>query len=265
MSILENVKLLTTTITKEELNSATFVIEPFHPGYGVTIGHALRRILLSSLKGAAITSVKIEEVTHEFSTIKGVKQDVVDIILNLKQIYVKSHSAEPVTLKLSKTGPAELTAKDFVKNSQVEILNPEAPVATLDKGAKLNMELTVEQGMGYVPVEKRKDEQLPLGTIAIDAIYNPIKKISYEIVNTRVGGMTNYDKLILNITTNGSITPGEALKNAVDVSIQYFNQIRMAGIFDVIAKKSKSVIAKNKFKSKLPKATKISKRTVKKK
>lgn len=227
MSILEDIKLLKTEIKKNEENSVTFIIEPFCPGFGTTIGHALRRILLSSLKGSAPTSLKIEGVTHEFSTIKGVREDVVDIVLNIKQLNVRSFSEEPEILKLSKKGHGVVTAADFQKNSQIKILEPDKVIAHLDSGAKLIMEVVIEQGSGYVPVEKRKDEKLPPGTIAIDAIYNPVKKMSYEVVNTRVGGMTNYDKLILNISTNGSVTPENALRKALEIVIKYFSQIQL--------------------------------------
>ncbi len=224
MSIIEDIKLLQTKITKGENNSATFEFEPLFPGYGVTIGHALRRILLTSLHGSAATSVKIDGVTHEFSTIKGVKEDVTEIILNLKHLFVKSHSKDPVVLKLSKTGPGIITAKDFTKNAQIDILGPEQHIATLEKGAKINMEVTIEQGYGYVPVEKR-DEKLPLGNIAIDAIYNPIKKINYTVENTRVGGKTDYDKLTINITTTGTVSPEEALNESINLLTSYFDKI----------------------------------------
>lgn len=224
MSLIEDIKLLQTKVNKEDDNSATFEFEPFFPGYGMTIGHALRRVLLTSLHGSAITSVKIDSVTHEFSTLKGVKEDVIEIILNLKHLIVKSHSEEPVVLKLSKKGPGIVAAKDFAKNAQIEILDPSQHIATLDKSAKFDMEVTVEQGYGYVPVEKR-DEKMPLGTIAIDAIYNPVKKINYKVENTRVGGKTDYDKLILEITTTGTITPEEALSESVSILQEYFTKV----------------------------------------
>lgn len=258
MLILEDIKLLKTTINKTEANSAVFLIEPFFPGYGVTIGHTLRRILLSSLQGSAITDVRIQGANHEFTTINGVKEDVVDIILNLKQLAVKSYSEEPVSLKLNKKGPGTIKASDFSKNSQIEILEKDYIIANLDKNGKLEMEITIKQGTGYVPVEKRKDEKLPLGTIAIDAIYNPIKKISYEVLNTRVGGMTNYDKLILNITTNGSISPEEAFYKALDITIKYFSQILPKDSNN--KKKKEDLIKINKIKKiKKPKKSKINK------
>lgn len=224
MSIIEDIKLLQSKTTKKDENSAIFEFEPLFPGYGVTIGHALRRVLLTSLHGSAITSVKIDGVTHEFSTIKGIKEDITEIILNLKHLFVKSHSEDSVVLKLNKKGPGKVTAADFTKNAQVEILDTTQHIATLEKNAKLSMEVTIEQGYGYVPVEKR-EEKLPLGSIAIDAIYNPVKKISYEVLNTRVGGKTDYDKLILSITTTGTITPEDALNESISLLTSYFEKI----------------------------------------
>jgi len=224
MSIIEDISLLKSKTVKTEPNSTVFEFGPIFPGYGITLGHALRRVLLSCLKGSAITSVKIDGATHEFTSIKGVKEDITDLILNLKHITVKSFSEEPVILKLNKKGPGIVKAKDFAKNSQIEILDPEYTIATLDKDGKLSMEVTVERGYGYVPVEKRvEQEKMPLGTIAIDAIFNPIKKINYEVKNTRVGGETDYDDLIINITTNGTISPEESLKTGVDILTKYLS------------------------------------------
>lgn len=242
MSIIEDIKLLQSKTTSNEANSATFEMEPFFPGYGITIGHALRRVLLTSLHGSAITAVKIDGVTHEFSTIKGAKEDVIEIILNLKHLIVKSHSKEPVTLKLNKKGPGKVTSADFTKNAQVEIIDKDQYIATLDKNSKLDMEVTIEQGYGYVPVEKR-ETKLALGNIAIDAIYNPVKKINYSVENTRVGGKTDYDKLILNITTTGTISPEEALKQSIDILMSYFENALPAS-----AKKITKEIAKPKKK-----------------
>ena len=239
MSIIDDIKLLQTKITKKQDNSATFEMEPFFPGYGITIGHTLRRILLSSLHGSAITSVKIDGVTHEFSTIKGVKEDMTEIILNLKHFAVKSFSQEPITLKLNKKGPCIIKASDFSKNAQVEILDPEQYIATLDKNAKISMEATVEQGYGYVPVEKRT-EKLPLGTIAIDAIFNPVKKINYTVNNTRVGGKTDYDKLTLEITTTGTISPEDALSESIKLFTEYMSKISIKNNKKTATKKSKS-------------------------
>lgn len=225
MSILKELDLAKAKINEKSSDEIKLEIGPLFPGFGVTLGHALRRVMLSSLKGSAITSAKIDGITHEFSNIKGVKEDVTNIILNLKHLTVKSYVKEPVTLKLSVKGPKIVTAKDFKKNSDIEIINPEQHIATLEKNGKLDLEITIEQGYGYVPVEKMVNKKLSLGDIAIDAIYNPIKKINYIVENTRVGSATNYDKLIFTITTNGTITPAEAFTTANDILIKYFQKI----------------------------------------
>src|SRR3990170_9011855 len=162
-------------------NKGTFEIEPLSPGYGVTLGNSLRRVLLSSLEGAAITSVKIEGVTHQFSTIPGVKEDVVEIILNLKMLRFRMDSSETATLKLSIKGPKTVTAADFSENPACEVVNKDMLLATLGKSAKLEMEITVNHGRGYIPVEKRKDEKMPIGTMAVDSIYTPVKKVHFEV------------------------------------------------------------------------------------
>jgi len=221
MSIINDISLIKPQIIVEDNESATFIFEPLFPGYGVTIGHAIRRVLLSSLQGSAITSVRIEGVTHEFSVVKGIKEDVMEIILNLKHLVVKSYSDEPVTLKLKKKGPGKITAGDFAKNSQAEILDKNQFIATLEKDGKIDMEITVEKGYGYVPVEKREGKKLPLGTITVDAIFNPVKKINYHVDNVRVGSATDYNKLTLNITTNGTITPQNALKSSIELLNNY--------------------------------------------
>lgn len=255
MNLLPEIELMKIHSINEEKDSASFVIEPLLPGYGMTLGNALRRVLFSSLSGSALTSVKIEGVDHEFSTISGVKEDVVDIILNLKSLRVKSFSDEQVTLKLSKKGPGPVKAKDFAKNSQVEIVDPNFIIATLDKNGKISMEVTVEKGRGYVPTEQRKEEKLPIGTIALDSIFSPIKKVRYQVDNTRVGGMTNYDKLTIDITTDGSISPRESLEKATNIILEHFTII--AGSLkakDIISKKvskvEKTIKAKNTSKTK---------------
>jgi len=213
------------SISKEE-NKQTFVIEPLMPGYGITLGNSLRRVLLSSLEGAAVTSVKIKGIKHEFSTIPGIKEDVIEIILNLKKLIFKVHSNEPQVLKLKEKGPKKLTAKDIQLTSEVEIVDPNLPIATLDnKKSDLEMEITVEKGIGYLATEDRKDESLPIGVIAVDACFTPVRKVSFEVENTRVGEMINLDKLILTIITNGVISPEEALKKAAEILIQQFNYI----------------------------------------
>lgn len=211
--------------TKREGNSATFVIEPLSPGFGLTIGNALRRVLLSSLEGAAISAVKFEGASHEFSTVEGVKEDIVEILLNLKKIDIKLHGDEKTTLTLEKKGPGIATAADFNKNALVEITNPDQHIATIDKGSTLLMEVVVEKGRGYVPVEKRGEEKLPLGTIAIDCIFSPVDRVNFNIENTRVGGMTNFDKLTIEITTNGIIDSEDALKQAARILVEHYGLI----------------------------------------
>ena len=215
--------------TMEKLgNSGLFVIEPLSPGYGVTLGNSLRRVLLSSLGGAAITSVKIDGVTHEFTTLPNVREDVVEIILNLKSLRFKMMTDEPVTMKLSVKGPKEVKASDFDKNSSCEVVDQDAFIASVGKSGKLSLEVVVEKGRGYVPVERRKDEQLPLGTIAVDSVFTPVKKIHYEVENTRVGGVTNFDKLTLEISTDGSIDPEEALGKATGILVEHLTLMQNA-------------------------------------
>ncbi len=200
-----------------------FTIEPLYPGYGMTVGNALRRVLLSSMPGAAITAVKIDGVDHDFSTINYVKEDVVDILLNLKLVRLKLNSDEPVTLTLEAKGETAVTAGMITPNSQVEIANPDQVIATLtDAAAKISMELTVAKGRGYVPVENREKEKLPIGTIALDAIYTPMKNVNFSIEHVRVEQITNFDKLILDITTDGTITPTEALTLASSIMVEHF-------------------------------------------
>lgn len=215
--------------TMEKIGSTgTFIVEPLSPGYGVTVANAMRRVLLSSLEGAAITSVKIEGATHEFTTVPGVKEDVVEIILNLKTLRFKMHQDEPAVLKLDVKGPKSVTADDFASNSACEIVNGDVFLATLNKTSKLSMEITVEKGRGYVPVERRADEKMPLGTIAVDSIFTPVKKVHYEVENTRVGGMTNFDKITFEIATDGSIDPEVALSKASGILVEHFSIIQQA-------------------------------------
>lgn len=202
---------------------ASFIIEPLAPGYGVTVANSLRRVLLASLPGAGATSVRIDGATHEFSTLAGVNEDVVEVILNLKSLRLRLNTDEPVTLILDKKGPGTVTAADFKKNPDVEIMNPDLHIATLDKKGRLAMEVTCEKGRGYVTTEMRRDEKMPLGTIAIDTIFTPIKKVHYEVDNTRVGRMTNFDKISLDITTDGTIDPYDAVKQASQIMIDHFS------------------------------------------
>ena len=200
-----------------ETNYAKFVCEPLERGYGVTIGNSLRRILLSSLPGAAITSVKIEGVVHEFSTIPNVVEDVTEIIVNLKMVRLKLHENEEKTIRIDVKGEGEVTAGDIITDSSVEILNPDLHIATLSEGAHLQMEMTVERGRGYNSAEKNKKENQPLGVLPIDSIYTPVKKVNYAVENTRVGQNIDFDKLTIELWTDGSLAPYEALSLAAKV------------------------------------------------
>lgn len=187
-----------------------FVVEPLERGYGITLGNSLRRILLSSLPGAAVTSVKIDGVLHEFSTIPGVVEDVTDIILNLKQLSLKVYSDEVKTLRIEADGEGVVTAGDIHADADVEILNPELHIATLDKSGRLVAEITVGKGRGYVPADQNKTPDMPIGVIPVDSIFSPIRRVNYTIEHTRVGNRTNFDKLTLEVWTNGTIKPDEA-------------------------------------------------------
>jgi len=210
-------------VVLEEGNRAVFEIEGLYPGYGQTIGNSLRRVLLSSLKGAAITSVKIEGVGHEFSTIEGVMEDVVDLILNLKQMRFRLHEEGPFTVTLSVSGERKVTGKDFKAPSQVEIVSPDVYIATLsDPKAKLNIDAVVESGLGYVSSEARSKEKVEVGTIALDASFSPVRHVNYEVENMRVGDRTDYNRLRLDLQTDGSLTPREAFKQASEILVNQF-------------------------------------------
>lgn len=206
-------------------NTATFVVEPLSPGFGLTMGNAIRRVLLSSLNGAAITSIRIEGVSHEFSTIKGIKQDVVDIILNLKQVRIKLEGAESQVIILESKSGKKITAGDFKCPTGVKILNKDLEIADVTGHGKLLLEATIERGRGYIPTETRKEEKLPIGVIAIDAAYSPVKRVNFSTENTRVGKMTDFDKLILDIETDGSISPQEAMEQASAILVDHFSVI----------------------------------------
>ena len=201
-----------------------FVVEPLERGFGTTLGNSMRRVLLSSLPGYAITSVKIDGVQHEFSTIPHVKEDVTEIVLNLKNVILKIHDEEPKTLYINAQGEGEITAGDIQCDSSVEILNPELHLAYLDEGAQVNMELTADNGRGYVPCERNKQiMDLPIGTIAIDSIYTPVLKVNYTVENTRVGQQTDFDKLILDVETDGTIPADEAASLAAKILNEHLN------------------------------------------
>ena len=196
---------------------AKFVCEPLERGYGITLGNSLRRILLSSLPGAAITSIKVGGVQHEFTTIPGIVEDVVEIILNLKNVRLKIHDNEEKNLKIDVDGEGEVTAGDIVGDANVEILNPDLHICTIAEGGKLHMELTANRGRGYNPSSKNKNANQPIGVIAIDSIYTPVKKVNFYVENTRVGQITDYDKLTIELWTDGSLAPDEALSLAAKV------------------------------------------------
>jgi DNA-directed RNA polymerase subunit alpha len=194
-----------------------FACEPLERGFGITIGNALRRILLSSLQGAAISSVKIDGVLHEFSTIPGVREDVTDIILNLKEVRLKLHGEESKTIEMDKAGEATVTAGDFVCPPEVEILNPEQHIASLSKDGRLQMEMQIKSGKGYIPAERNVEEDAAIGVIPMDAIFSPIRKVNYVVSQARVGQITDYDKLTMEIWTDGSVLPEDALAFAAKI------------------------------------------------
>ena len=194
-----------------------FIAEPFERGFGFTVGHALRRVLLSSIHGAAVTSIKVEGVMHEFATIPGVKEEVMEIILNLKKLVVRLEGKESKTLFLNIEGEKDVTAADIVKDEHVEILNPELHLATLNKHAKLKAEINIGRGYGYLSSEDNKKEDSPIGVIFIDSTFSPVTRVKYHIENTRVGHRTDYEKLILEVFTNGSVSPEEAIVHAAEI------------------------------------------------
>jgi len=212
-------------ISEEGVNTtrSKFIIEPLEPGFGYTVGNSLRRTLLSSIPGAAISSVRIEGVLHEFSTVPKVTEDVTDIILNLKELVIRSEADEPVTVYLKAKGPGEVTAGDIVPPAGVEILNPDLHIATIGKGGSLEMEMTVERGVGYVMADKNKKPRDPIGVIPVDSIFSPVRRVSYTVENTRVEQMTDRDRLILDVETNGSISPREAVASAGGTLLELVN------------------------------------------
>jgi len=213
-------------LISEDGNRYVFAIEPLYPGYGVTIGNALRRVLLSSMPGAAVTAVKIKWADHEFSTLPNIKEDAVQIILNLKQLRLRMHTDEPVRLSLKVKGENNVTATDIKKTDLVDVVNPDLHIATLDnKNAELDMEIIVQQGRGYVPVEMRENEKHEIGMIAVDAIYTPIRNINFEVSNVRVGQITNFDKVTITMETDGTISGTEALNIAAHILVDHFQML----------------------------------------
>lgn len=213
-------------VVKEEDFSGVYEIDGFYPGYGHTIGNSLRRIILSSLEGAAIVSVKIDGVGHEFSTIEGVKEDVITILLNLKKVRIRLNTSEPTILRLSAKGVNDVTAADIVAPGQAEILNPEQPICSVtDKNTTLSMEIEVRKGLGYVPKEALGDDRTDIGTIVLDASFTPIRRVNYEVENMRVGNRTDFNRVRLFIETDGTLTPRESLEQSIQIMISQLRAI----------------------------------------
>ena len=213
-------------VVSEEDNKGVFEIDGLFPGYGHTLGNSLRRIILSSLPGAAITQVKIDGVEHEFSTLDGVKEDVITLLLNLRRVRLTMHSDEPITISLKKSGTGPVTAADIECPSQVEILSPEQHICELtNKTTKLNIEMTVENGLGYVPREVHQKDKVEIGTIALDAVFTPIRRANYEVENMRVGDRTDYNRLRVILETDGTYTAREALEKSIEIMIHQLKLI----------------------------------------
>ena len=212
-------------IVSKELteNYGMFVVEPLERGFGTTLGNSLRRVLLSSLPGAAATSVRIDGVLHEFSTIPGVKEDVTEIILNIKELRVKMFADEPVHVRIDAEDECVITAGDIIHDSDIEIINPDLRIATLSEGAKLNMDITIDKGRGYVSADKNKKPGMPIGEIAVDSIFTPITKVNVKVEDTRVGQVTDYDKLTLEVWTAGTIRPEEAVSSAARIMFEHLS------------------------------------------
>lgn len=207
----------------EDSKYGKFVVEPLERGNGTTLGNSLRRILLSSLPGAAVTQIKIDGVLHEFSTIPGVAEDVVEIILNIKNLALKMHGDSSKIIKIDAQGEGVVTAADIITDPDIEIVNPDLYIATLDEGSRLYMEMTVEKGRGYVTADRNKQPNQPIGIIPVDSIFTPVKKVNYSIENTRVGNRTDYDKLTLEIWTNGALSPDEAASLGAKILSEHLN------------------------------------------
>ena len=244
IQIPEQVKVLS-----KEGSKTTFEISPLMPGYGATIANPLRRVLLSSLEGTAITSVKIRGVDHEFSSIPGVLEDIIEVILNIKKIRFKLHGDGPVKLTLEVKGERAVTAADIKLSSDVELINEDQHIATItDKKIGLSMELEVEKGIGYVPVEQRQKEKLAIGVIAVDAIFSPVKLVNFKIENVRVGQRIDFNKIVMEIETDGSVEPEEALKKASEILVDHFKLVSEVKTEEKEAKPKKKTVTKKKAK-----------------
>lgn len=210
-------------IERVELNEdyGKFVVEPLERGFGITLGNSLRRVLLSSLPGVAVSSVKIDGVLHEFSTIPGVREDVTEIVLNLKDLCIKMHGTGPKKVIVDAAGACEVTAGDMIVDSDIEVVNPQLHLATLDEGARLYMEIILESGRGYVPADRNKRPDMPIGQIAVDSIFTPVRKVNFTVEDTRIGQITDYDKLNLEVWTDGTIKPDEAVSLAAKILTEH--------------------------------------------
>lgn len=225
-------------VIAKEGNRATFEISPLMPGYGATIANPLRRVLLSSLEGAAVTSIKIKGVDHEFSSISGVQEDVIELIMNIKKIKFRLHTDGPVKLTLEVKGEKEVTAADIKTNTDVEVINSDQHIATLtDKKTDFVMELDIEKGIGYVPVEQRQKEKLAIGVITIDAVYSPVRLVNFKIEDVRVGQRIDYNKVTMEIETDGSIEPEAAMKSASEILINHFSIVHEVPVPEAPVKK----------------------------
>ena len=242
LQIPEQIKVLS-----KEGSKATFEISPLMPGYGATIANPLRRVLLSSLEGTAVTSVKIKGVDHEFSSIPGVLEDIIEVILNIKKIRFTLHGDGPVKLTVDVKGERTVTAADIKLTSEVELINEDQHIATItDKKIGLSMELEIEKGIGYVPVEQRQKDKLAIGVIAVDAIFSPIKMVNFKIENVRVGQRIDFNKVVMEVETDGSIEPEEALKKASEILVDHFKLVSDIKIDEKAAKPKKAKISKKK-------------------
>ena len=231
-------------VVSKEGNKATFEISPLMPGYGPTVANSLRRVLLSSLAGAAVTSIKIKGVEHEFSTMPGVMEDVIEIILNVKKLRFKVHGDSSVKLTLNVTGEKKITGNDIKLTSDVELINGDQYITTLtDKKSSLSMEIEVEKGLGYVSVEQRRKEKLPIGVIAVDAIFSPVKSVNFSVQSIRVGEGIDYNKVLMEVETDGSIQPEQAIKDAAGILVDHF---KLVADIEVLESKEKTKPTKKK-------------------
>ncbi len=247
-------------VIQKNKNQAVFQVDGLYPGYGVTMGNSLRRVLLSSLEGVAVTEVKIKGVSHEFSTIPGVLEDVIMIILNLKNLRFKIHEGQMQKVELSVKGERTITGSDFKKSPQIELANPELHIATItDKKTELEMELTIEKGIGYEPKDHRKAKKSEIGAMILDAIFTPIKNVNFQVENMRVGERTDFDRLSIEIETDGTITPEEAFYSAVEILIKHFTLIFEGKMPASKEEAPEKEVTKKKAKSKETKVKKITK------